>query len=73
MRSPRSTRRAGTVRKNWEKEYNRQVASLRAPVAHVIAQLKNWKILAKGYRPRLNELPLVTTVVTRLKLLRIGW
>lgn len=73
MRSPRSTRRAGTVRKNWEKEYNRQVASLRAPVAHVIAQLKNWKILAKGYRPRLNELSLVITVLTRLELMQIGW
>ncbi len=58
---------------NQDKEYNRQVTSLRAPIEHAIAQLKNWKILAKGYHPRLNELPLVTTVVTRLKLLRIGW
>ncbi len=56
-----------------DKEYDRQVASLRAPVEHVIAQLKNWKILAKGYHPRLNELPLVISVVTRLELLRIGW
>ena len=66
-------KRAGTVRKDWEKEYNRQVASLHAPVEHAIAQLKNWKILAKGYRGRLNELPLVISVVTRLELLRIGW
>ena len=56
-----------------DKEYDRQVASLRAPVEHVIAQLKNWKILAKDYRGRFNELPLVISVVTRLELLRIGW
>ena len=56
-----------------DKEYDRQVASLRVPVEHAIAQLKNWKIPTKGHRGRLNELPLVISVVTRLELLRIGW
>ena len=50
---------AGIDRQEWEIKYNKQIASLRAPVEHAIAQLKNWKILAKGYRGRLSQLPLV--------------
>ncbi|WP_260425121.1 hypothetical protein [Arachnia propionica] len=39
-------------------------------VEHCIAHLKNWKILAKGYRGRLKELPAIIRIVTQLELLR---
>ena len=66
-------KRVGIERLDWEKQFNQQIASLRAPVEHAIAHLKNWKILATGYRGRLNELPLVISIVTRLELFRLGW
>lgn len=60
-------------RLEWEREFNRTVAGFRAPVEHAIAHLKNWKVLAKGYRGRLDELPEVIAVVTKLELFRLGW
>lgn len=60
-------------RLDWEKQYNRDIARFRAPVEQAIAHLKNWKILAKGYRGRLTELPDIIRIVTRLELYRIGW
>lgn len=63
----------GRERLDWEREYNRTVASLRAPVEHAIAHLKDWKILATGYRGRLAELPQLIALVTRLELFRLGW
>lgn len=63
----------GRERIDWEREYNRTVASLRAPVEHAIAHLKDWKILATGYRGRLAELPRLISLVTRLKLFQLGW
>jgi hypothetical protein len=56
-----------------EKEFNRQVASLRAPVERAIAHVKNWKILATGYRGRLHELPAIIHLITKLELYRLGW
>lgn len=63
----------GRDRLDWEREFNKLVSSLRAPVEHAIAHLKNWTILSKGYRGRLQELPDVIAIVTRLELLRLGW
>lgn len=63
----------GRERLEWEKEFNRTIAGLRAPVEHCIARLKNWKILSKGYRGRLTELPGVIRIVAQLELLRTGW
>ncbi len=63
----------GRERCDWEREFNKTVAGFRAPVEHAIAHLKNWKILAKGYRGLLHELPDVIAVVTKLELFRLGW
>ncbi len=63
----------GRDRLDWEMQFNKKVSSLRAPVEHAIAHLKNWAILSKGYRGRLSELPHVIAIVTRLELFRLGW
>lgn len=48
-----------------ERKLNKDIAKIRVPVEHVIAQLKQWQVLATGYRGRLNELPdIIATVVT---------
>lgn len=52
---------------------NATVSSLRSAVERAIAHLKNWKILATGYRGRLAELPAVIRIVTRLEFYRLGW
>lgn len=58
---------------DWEKEHNRTLARLRAPVEHAIAHLKQWKILSTGYRGPLPHLPDTIATVTRLELYRLGW
>ena len=63
----------GRDRLDWERKFNHDVASLRAAIEHTIGHLKNWKILATGYRGRLAELPDIIRVVTQLELYRIGW
>jgi hypothetical protein len=35
--------------------------------------LKNWKVLANGYRGRLSELPAVIQITTALEFYRLGW
>ena len=57
-------------RAEWEKQFNKTIAGLRANVEHCITHLKSWKILVKGYRGRLNELPAIIRIVTQLGLLR---
>lgn len=54
------------------KEFNRTLATLRNPVERCIAHLKNWKILATGYRGRLSELPTIIRIVTQLEFYRLG-
>ena len=56
-----------------QKESNRQISLIRSAVERAIAHLKNWKILATGYRARLSELPTVIRVVSRLEYYRLGW
>ena len=55
---------------DWEKRFNKTIASIRAGIEHCIAHLKNWKILAKGYHGCLEELPAIIRIVTQLELLR---
>lgn len=55
------------------RETNAHVSALRSAVERAIAHLKNWKILATGYRARLAELPNVIRIVTRLEFYRLGW
>lgn len=66
-------KRPGRDRLDWEKLFNHDLASLRAAVERAIAHLKNWKILATGYRGRLTELPMIIRVITKLELYRLGW
>lgn len=48
-----------------ERKLNKDIAEIRVPVAHVIAQVKQWQVLATGSRGRLNELPdAIATVMT---------
>ncbi|WP_255574701.1 transposase family protein [Austwickia sp. TVS 96-490-7B] len=49
------------------------MSSIRSHVEHAIGHLKQWKILATGYRGRLTELPDIIAVITRLELYRLGW
>ena len=56
-----------------QKTFNLDVSSFRCAVERCIAHLKNWKILATGYRARLNELPAIIRITTKLELYRLGW
>ncbi|WP_170175798.1 transposase family protein [Propionibacterium australiense] len=42
---------------DWQKQYNKTINRLRAPVERAIAQLKTWRILHTGYRRPLAHLP----------------
>ncbi|RPF21458.1 transposase family protein [Myceligenerans xiligouense] len=53
-----------------DREWNRKIASMRAPVERTIAHLKQWKILSTGYRGRLSELPSVIHAITNLEFYR---
>jgi DDE superfamily endonuclease/Helix-turn-helix of DDE superfamily endonuclease len=55
------------------KENNRMISSIRSAVERCIAHLKNWKMLATGYRGRLAELPATLRVITALEFYRLGW
>ena len=57
-------------RDELERKFNKTLASLRAPIEHCIAHIKNWKILAKSYRGRFKELAAIIRIVTQLELLR---
>lgn len=52
--------------------FNRAIASFRAPVEQAIGLLKQWKILATGYRGRLSELPTVIHVIINLEFYRLA-
>ncbi|WP_322753572.1 transposase family protein [Frankia sp. Cas3] len=58
---------------DYEKTVNKTISARRSAVERCIAHLKNWKILATGYRGRLTELPNVIRIVTRLEFYRLGW
>ena len=48
-------------------------ARIRCPVERTIAHLKNWRILATGYRGPITDLPGIITTITALELHRQGW
>jgi hypothetical protein len=56
-----------------DKANNKVISSLRSAVERCIAHVKNWKILATGYRGRLVELSNVIRIVTALEFYRLGW
>jgi hypothetical protein len=56
-----------------DKKNNRTISSIRSAVERCIAHLKNWKILATGYRGRLAELPVVLRIIAALEFYRLDW
>jgi hypothetical protein len=52
------------------REYNRAIASRRASVERVIAHLKNWKLLATGYRGLLDRFPMFLDTIVKLEIYR---
>jgi hypothetical protein len=52
---------------------NKMISSIRSAVERCIAHVKNWKILATGYRGRLAEPPNVIRIVTSLEFYRLRW
>lgn len=56
-----------------DKANNKKISSIRSAVERCIAHLKNWKMLATGYRGRLIELPNVIRIITALEFYRLGW
>jgi hypothetical protein len=64
-------RRTGTFPLSTSiREYNKAIASRRACVERVIAHLKNWKILATGYRRLLTNFEVTLTAVVALEIYR---
>lgn len=55
-----------------DKADNKTISSIRSAVERCIAHLKNWKILATGYRGRLAEPPNVIRIITALEFYRPG-
>src|SRR5206468_12043348 len=53
-----------------DKANNKEISSLRSAIERCIAHVKNWKILATGYRGRLAELPAVIRIITALEFYR---
>ena len=56
-----------------DKANNKTISSIRAAVERCIAHVKNWKILATGYRGRLTELPNIIRIITALEFYRLNW
>jgi hypothetical protein len=60
----------GQDRTQSEIEFNRAIASRRANVERVIAHLKNWKLLATGYRGLLDRFPQLLDTIVKLEVYR---
>jgi hypothetical protein len=70
--TPRRKPRGGELSVG-DKENNKAISSIRSAVERCIAHLKNWKIIATGYRGRLAELPALLRIITALEFYRLGW
>ncbi len=70
--TPRKKPRGGELSQG-DKANNKTISSLRSAVERCIAHLKNWKIIATGYRGRLSELPTIIRIITALEFYRLGW
>lgn len=69
---PRKKPRGGEL-SDRDHASNQKISAIRSAVERCIAHLKNWKILATGYRGRLSELPTIITIVVALECYRLGW
>lgn len=63
-------RPAGQTLTASAREYNRLIAAQRASVERVIAHLKNWKLLATGYRGLLDRFDTYLETITKLEIYR---
>jgi hypothetical protein len=70
--TPRKKPKGGEL-STGDKANNKIISSIRSAVERCIAHLKNWKILATGYRGRLSELPNIIRIITSLEFYRLGW
>lgn len=66
-------RRPGQGLSDEQRENNAMLSHARSGIERAISHLKNWKMLATGYRGRLRELPAVIRVVSAIELYRLGW
>jgi hypothetical protein len=71
--TPRRKRPGHSEHTPADQAWNTLIAQHRWPVERAIAHLKNWKILATGYRGRLAELPAIIRIVACLEFYRLGW
>jgi hypothetical protein len=55
-----------------DKDFNKQLSSVRAAVERCISHLKTWKVLATGWRGRINRLPTTIMAVMALEFYRNG-
>jgi hypothetical protein len=60
----------GQPRSQSEIEFNRAIASRRARAERVIAHVKNWKLLATGYRGLLDRFPIFLDTIVKLEIYR---
>jgi len=70
--TPRKKPRNGELSPG-DKAANKKISGIRSAVERCISHLKNWKILATGYRGRLAELPTVIRIITALECYSLGW
>lgn len=70
--TPRKKPKGGELSTS-DKASNKAISSIRSAVERCIGHVKNWKILAAGYRGRLAELPNIIRIVTSLEFYRLGW
>ncbi|HEX6076760.1 MAG TPA: transposase family protein [Micromonosporaceae bacterium] len=70
--TPRKKSRGGELSQG-DKANNKTISSLRSAVERCIAHVKNWKMIATGYRGRLSELPTIIRIITALEFYRLGW
>ena len=61
---------AGQDHTESAREFNHAIASRRASVERVIAHLKNWKLLATGYRGLLDRFPQLLDTIIKLEIYR---
>ncbi|HEX6077338.1 MAG TPA: transposase family protein [Micromonosporaceae bacterium] len=70
--TPRKKPRGGELSEG-DKANNKTTSSLRSAVERCIAHVKNWKMIATGYRGHLSELPTIIRIITALEFYRLGW
>ncbi|MBP2337824.1 hypothetical protein JOF41_007213 [Saccharothrix coeruleofusca] len=70
---PRRKRPGHKTHTPEDEVWNTGIKQIRWAVEQAISHLKNWKILATGYRARLAELPDIIRIVATLEYYRLGW